>query len=73
MHTTPISTLPDFTKFFVLECDSLGRGIQEVLMQEGCPLELRNKKLCDCNLGKYTYDKEMMAIFHAMEICTHIL
>jgi hypothetical protein len=35
MCTTPILTLPNFTKTFVLECDALGKGIRVVLMQEG--------------------------------------
>jgi hypothetical protein len=38
MCTTPIPTLPYFTKTFVLECDALGKGIGVVLMQEGRPL-----------------------------------
>jgi len=36
--TTMILSMQNFTKTFVLECDASGRGLKEVLMQEGCPL-----------------------------------
>jgi hypothetical protein len=66
--TTTIVTLPDFTKTFVLECDTYSKGIEEVLMQEGQPMAFTRKKLCERHLGKSTYEKEMMAILHVMDI-----
>jgi len=35
--------------------------------QEGLSLVFNSKQLCDHNLGKPTYEKEMMVILHTME------
>ena len=37
-----------------------------VLTQEGGPLAFTSEQLCDRNLGKSTYGKEMMVILHAV-------
>jgi hypothetical protein len=38
MCKAPVMTTPDFTKTFIVECDSLGNAIGAILMQEGRPL-----------------------------------
>jgi len=68
MCMTPIMEFPDFTNNFVLECVSSEKGIGAVLMQDCTPLVFTRKKLFERHLGKYTYEKEMLDILHAMDL-----
>ena len=66
MSTMPLLETLDFTKTFVVECNSLGFGIGTTLMQEGHPIEFESWKLNKREIFKSMYDKEILSIVHAL-------
>jgi hypothetical protein len=64
MCTTPVY----FTNTFVLKCDASGRGTAAVLMQYGRPLAFTSKQILERHLGQSIYEKEILAILHAMDL-----
>jgi hypothetical protein len=66
MSTCPVLSLPDFNLPFTLECDASGEGIGVVLMQKRHHLTYESQKLRGPELLYNIYDKEMLAIMHAL-------
>jgi hypothetical protein len=66
MSTCPVLALPDFSLPFTLECDASGEGIGAVMMQKRHPLAYESQKLRGPELLYNIYDKEMLAIMHAL-------
>ena len=66
MSNYPVLTLPDFTQPFFWECDASGKGIGAVLMQGGHLIAFESRKLLPHERFYSIYDKEMLAIMHAL-------
>ena len=67
MCTTPILAMPDFSKPFTIESDACDNGLGVVLHQDEYPIAFTRKSIFGKNLSASTYEKEMMAILHAVQ------
>ena len=67
MCTTPILAMPDFSKPFTIENDACDNGLGVFLLQDERPIAFTSKSLSGKNLASSTYEKEMMAILHAVQ------
>lgn len=69
----PILALPKFSKSFEIECDASNIEIRVVLMQEGHPIAYFSEKLKGTSLNYSIYDKELYALFRALQTWQHYL
>ena len=67
MCKAPILTTPDFTKTLIVECDASRNGTGVVLIQEGRPIAFESHPLMGKDLHIPSYNKEMLAILHALK------
>ena len=66
MSTCLALSFPYFSHPFILEWDALGEGVGVVLMQNRHPIAYESRKLRGPELFFTIYDKEMLAIMHAL-------
>ena len=62
MTATPVLSLPDFSKLFIIEADASNTGIGAVLMQEDLPIAFFSKKLGPKFVGTSAYLRELRAV-----------
>ena len=67
MRNCPVLVLPDFTQPFILECDASREGVGVVLMQVFHPIAFKSINLLLHERLYPIYDKEMLAIMHALD------
>eukprot|EP00253_Pinus_taeda_P008208 PITA_08208 len=67
MCQAPFLSMTNFTKTFIVECDASGNGIGVALMQDEIPIASKSRPIKGKYLQKAIYEKEMLAILHALK------
>ena len=69
----PVLIIPDLYKPFVVEADACGDCIGAVLNQEGHAVAFESRRLNDVEKRYDIYEKELLAVVHALKIWKHYL
>ena len=69
----PVLVLPDLSKPFGIQCDVCGHSLGAVLLQEGNAIAYESKILNDHKKNLGIYEKELLAILHALDTWKHYL
>ena len=65
--------LPDLSKPFEVQCDACGECLGAVLLQEGHAVAYESRRLNDHEKNLGIYEKELLAILHALDSWKHYL
>ena len=69
----PMLILPDLSKPFEVQCDACGHSLGAVLLQEGHAIAYESRRLNDYEKDLGIYEKELLAILHALDTWKHYL
>ena len=73
LTTGPVLILPDLRKSFVVMCDACGNSIGAVLQQDGHVVAYESRVLSDAEKPLQIYEKELLAVIHALSSWKHYL
>ena len=73
LMTGPILVVPDSYKPFVVECDACGDSIGAMLQKDGHVVAYESRRLRDAELYFGVYEKELLAVIHALTNWKHYL
>ena len=73
LSTTPILTLPDIHRSFIVYCDASRHGLGCVLMQDDKVVAYASQQLKKHEENYPTHDLELAAVVHALKIWRHYL
>jgi hypothetical protein len=73
LTTTPVLTMPDMEKPFLIYYDASNQGLGCVLMQDGHAVAYASRQLRKTEEKYPTHDLELAAIVHAMKIWRHYI
>ena len=73
LTTGPVLILPDLQKSFLVMCDACGNSIGAVLQQDGHVVAYESRVLSDPEKILQIYEKELLAVIHALSSWKHYL